>query len=30
MLRLLLRPGEDLDDEWVAQTTAIVVQGVVA
>ncbi len=30
MLRLLLRPGEQLDDEWVAQTTAIVVQGVVA
>jgi len=30
MLRLLLRPGEGLDDEWVAQTTAIVVHGVVA
>jgi AcrR family transcriptional regulator len=30
MLRLLLRPGEDLGDEWVAQTTAIVVNGVVA
>ena len=30
MLRLLLRPGEDLDDQWVAQTTAIVVHGVVA
>jgi AcrR family transcriptional regulator len=30
MLRLLLRPGEDLGDEWVAQTTAIVVTGVVA
>ena len=30
MLRLLLRPGEDLGDEWVAQTTAIVINGVVA
>lgn len=30
MLRLLLRPGDDLGDEWVAQTTAIVVDGVVA
>ena len=28
MLRLLLRPREDLDDEWVAQTTAIIVHGV--
>ncbi|MFZ0832882.1 MAG: TetR/AcrR family transcriptional regulator [Mycobacterium sp.] len=28
MLRLLLSPGEDLDDEWVAQTSAIVVGGV--
>jgi AcrR family transcriptional regulator len=30
MLRLLLRPGEDLPDEWVGQTAAIVVNGVVA
>jgi AcrR family transcriptional regulator len=30
MLRLLLRPTDPLDDEWVAQTTAIVVDGVVA
>ena len=30
MLRLLLRPGEDLDEQWVDQTTAIVVHGVVA
>jgi hypothetical protein len=30
MLRLLLRPGEELGDEWVAQTAAIVVEGVVA
>ena len=30
MLRLLLRPGEDLDDQWVDQTTAILVHGVVA
>lgn len=30
MLRLLLRPADDLDDAWVAQTTAIVVNGVVA
>jgi AcrR family transcriptional regulator len=30
MLRLLLRPTEDLGDEWVAQTAAIVVNGVVA
>jgi hypothetical protein len=29
MLRLLLRPGEDLNDEWVEQTTGIVVDGVV-
>jgi hypothetical protein len=29
MLRLLLRPGEDLSDEWVEQTTGIVVDGVV-
>jgi len=28
MLRLLLRPYEDLDDAWVDQTTAIVVHGV--
>jgi AcrR family transcriptional regulator len=28
MLRMLLRPGEDLDDVWVDQTTAIVVHGV--
>jgi AcrR family transcriptional regulator len=30
MMRLLLRPAEVLDDDWVAQTTAIVVDGVVA
>jgi AcrR family transcriptional regulator len=30
MLRLLLRPSEDLGDEWVGQTTAIVVNGVLA
>jgi AcrR family transcriptional regulator len=30
MLRLLLRPQDDLDDDWVAQTTAIVVHGVLA
>jgi AcrR family transcriptional regulator len=30
MLRLMLWPGRDLDDEWVDQTTAIVVHGVVA
>lgn len=30
MLRLLLWPGRDLDEEWVDQTTAIVVRGVVA
>jgi AcrR family transcriptional regulator len=30
MMRLLLHPGEDLDDHWVAQTTAIVIHGVVA
>ncbi|MGW0157708.1 TetR/AcrR family transcriptional regulator C-terminal ligand-binding domain-containing protein [Mycobacterium sp. NPDC003323] len=29
LLRMLLTPGQDLDDEWVAQTTAIVVHGVV-
>jgi AcrR family transcriptional regulator len=28
LLRLLLDPGGDLDDTWVAQTTAIVVHGV--
>ena len=28
MLRLLLRPDEDLDDEWVEHTAAIVVHGV--
>ena len=27
MLRLLLRPVQDLDDAWVDQTTAIVVHG---
>ena len=30
MLRLLLWPEKDLDDEWVDQTTAIVAHGVVA
>jgi AcrR family transcriptional regulator len=30
MLRLLLWPEEDLDDEWVDQTTAIVARGVMA
>ncbi|OBI40242.1 TetR family transcriptional regulator [Mycobacterium kyorinense] len=30
LLRLLLRPDEDLDDAWVDQTTAIVVHGVIA
>ena len=30
MLRLLLWPDQDLDDNWVDQTTAIVVHGVVA
>ncbi|HZQ30550.1 MAG TPA: TetR/AcrR family transcriptional regulator [Mycobacterium sp.] len=30
MLRLLLRPDDALDDDWVAQTTAIIVNGVVA
>ncbi|MDT5008876.1 MAG: hypothetical protein QOH57_493 [Mycobacterium sp.] len=30
MLRLLLRPDEDLDDDWAAQTTAIIISGVVA
>jgi AcrR family transcriptional regulator len=29
LLRLLLRPGEDLGEDWVDQTTAIVVHGVV-
>lgn len=28
MLRLLLSPGEDLGDDWVGQTTAIVINGV--
>jgi AcrR family transcriptional regulator len=28
LLRLLLRPGEQLDDAWVDQTAAIVVHGV--
>ena len=28
MLRMLLRPEDKLDDEWVEQTTAIVVHGV--
>ncbi|OBK23256.1 TetR family transcriptional regulator [Mycobacterium asiaticum] len=28
MLRMLLRPDENLDDAWVAQTAAIVVHGV--
>lgn len=27
MLRMLLRPEDDLDDEWVRQTTAILVHG---
>jgi len=30
LLRVLLRPDEPLGDDWVAQTTAIVVHGVVA
>jgi AcrR family transcriptional regulator len=30
LLRMLLRPGEALGDDWVEQTTAIVVHGVVA
>lgn len=30
MLHLLLRPSDDLDDEWVEQTTALVTDGVVA
>ncbi|HEY7054281.1 MAG TPA: TetR/AcrR family transcriptional regulator [Mycobacterium sp.] len=30
MLRLLLRPTDDLDENWVAQTAALVVNGVVA
>lgn len=28
LLRLLLAPGQDLDDAWVDQTTAIVIHGV--
>ncbi|BBX99661.1 TetR/AcrR family transcriptional regulator [Mycobacterium seoulense] len=28
MLRMLLRPEDELDDEWVEQTTAILVHGV--
>jgi AcrR family transcriptional regulator len=28
MMRMLLRPDEELDDGWVAQTTAILVHGV--
>jgi hypothetical protein len=28
LLRLLLRPDEQLDDAWVDQTTAILVHGV--
>jgi hypothetical protein len=28
MLRMLLRPEEELGEEWVQQTTAIVVHGV--
>jgi hypothetical protein len=28
LLRLLLRPDEELDDAWVEQTSAIVVHGV--
>ena len=28
MLRMLLRPGDTLDDAWVDQTTAIVLHGV--
>jgi AcrR family transcriptional regulator len=30
MLRLLLAPGDELDDAWVEQTAAIVIRGVVA
>jgi hypothetical protein len=30
MLRVLLLPDEPLGDDWVAQTAAIVVHGVVA
>jgi hypothetical protein len=30
MLRLLLWPEKDLDDDWVDQTTAIVAHGVIA
>ncbi|OBI82050.1 TetR/AcrR family transcriptional regulator [Mycobacterium sp. E740] len=30
LLRMLLRPDEPLDDDWVTQTAAIVVHGVVA
>ncbi|MFV9633904.1 TetR/AcrR family transcriptional regulator [Mycobacterium neumannii] len=30
LLRMLVRPGEPLGDDWVEQTTAIVVHGVVA
>lgn len=30
MLRMLLWPDRELDDDWVAQTTAIVVHGVMA
>jgi AcrR family transcriptional regulator len=30
MMRLLLRPAEELDDTWVDQTAAIVVNGVLA
>lgn len=30
LLRMLLQPGEPLGDDWVEQTTAIVVHGVVA
>ncbi|ANE81657.1 TetR family transcriptional regulator [Mycobacterium adipatum] len=29
LLRMLLTPGQDLDDQWVDQTTAIVVHGVI-
>ena len=30
MLRLLLWPDKELDDDWVDQTTAIVAHGVIA
>jgi hypothetical protein len=30
MLRLLLWPDTELDDEWVDQTTAIIAHGVIA